>query len=56
MSAMLRNVGITSFKANYNMISVLLPAVVLTACFFVFAYLLSGKIKKVDTRSLISEN
>lgn len=56
MSALLRNIGITSFKASYNRISLLLPAAVLIVSFFIFAYLLSGKIKKVATRSLISEN
>ncbi len=56
MSALLYNIGITSFTADYNLASILLPILVLTACFFVFAYLTSRKIKKVDTKNLISSN
>ncbi len=56
MSVMLKNVGITSFVSTYNIISILLPVVVLTVCFFAFAYLASGKIKRVDIKSLICNN
>jgi ABC-type lipoprotein release transport system permease subunit len=53
MSVLLRNVGITKFVSAYNSVSVLLPIAVLTFCFFLFAYLISGRIKRVDTKNLI---
>jgi ABC-type antimicrobial peptide transport system permease subunit len=56
MNALLYNVGITSFAADYNLASILLPILVLTVCFFVFAYFASRKIKKVSTKNLISSN
>jgi ABC-type antimicrobial peptide transport system permease subunit len=56
MSALLGNVGITSYTSKYSFVSLLLPVAVLTVCFFLFAYLVSGKIKRVDTKNLICES
>ena len=54
MSVLLSGIGITKFQTGYTGNSVLLPVLLLTSCFFVFAYLISRKIKRVDTKSLIS--
>lgn len=56
MNALLTNIGITDFPAAYTPVSLILPITVLTICFFVFAYFVSRRIKRVDTRSLISNN
>jgi ABC-type antimicrobial peptide transport system permease subunit len=56
MNALLTNIGITDFPAAYTLVSLILPITVLTICFFVFAYFVSRRIKRVDTRSLISNN
>lgn len=56
MNALLVNIGITNFTSKYNVVSMLMPILVLTICFFVFAYFISSKIKGVDTKSLISND
>ena len=56
MSALLSNIGISNFPTTYTLSSIIMPIAVLTLCFFVFAYLVSRRIKRVDTRSLISDN
>lgn len=54
MSVLFSGAGITSFHTDYTIGSILLPTLLLTVCFFTFAYYVSRKMKKVNTRSLIS--
>lgn len=56
MNALLSNIGISHFPTTYTLSSIISPIAVLTLCFFVFAYFVSRRIKRVDTRSLISDN
>lgn len=53
MGFLLGNFGITSFTTKYSIFSLLAPVVVMSLCFVVFAYFVSRRIKKVDTKSLI---
>lgn len=55
MSVLLRGLGITNFITNYTFGIIILPVCMMCFCFFLFAYLFSGKVKKVETRELISE-
>lgn len=55
MEALLRGIGITNFIADYTLDVILLPVFMICLCFFLFAYMVSGKIKKVEVRELISE-
>ena len=47
--------GICKVSLQYNTVSIILPFITITICLFLFSYLLSGKIKKSDTRELIAE-
>ena len=55
MKILLRGVGITNFTTDYTLDVIILPVCMICFCFFLFAYLVSGKIKKVEVRELISE-
>jgi ABC-type antimicrobial peptide transport system permease subunit len=55
MSALLWNVGITSYKSNNSVLAVFVPSILISLSFFVFAFLMAGKIKRVDTKNLIVE-
>lgn len=55
VSALLRGIGITNFRASFTFIGIVLPAAAICICFFIFAFLVSRKIKKVGIRQLISE-
>jgi len=55
MSSLLRSMGVTNYVTNYSIPTILIPAGLITLCFFLFAYFVSGKIKRVDTKSLIVE-
>lgn len=55
MEALLRGVGITNFITDYTPTVVILPVCMICLCFFLFSYIVSGKIKKEDVRTLISE-
>lgn len=55
MGTALSSMGITHFSTSYGFWDYALPVLVLTAVFFFFAWLISGRIKRVDTKSLIVE-
>ncbi len=48
-------VGLSHLPTEIDFISVIIPSVMLTFCFFVFAYWASGKIKRVKIRELVTE-
>lgn len=55
MGMALSCMGITHFETNYGFADYFGPISVLAATFFFFAYIISGRIKRVDTKSLIVE-
>lgn len=55
METLLRGMGITNFITDYTPSVIILPVCMICFCFFLFAYIVSGKIKKVEVRELISE-
>lgn len=55
MGALLKLLGISNYVTEYSMLGFLVPSTLISICFFLFSYLLSGKIKRVDTKSLIVE-
>ncbi len=55
LSVLLKAVGISNFETEYTPITLLLPITVICTCFFVFSYLSSGKVKRVEVRELITE-
>lgn len=55
LGVLLRGMGITSFSAKIGFSSFAMPAAVICSSFFVFSYLVSGKIKKVKIRELVTE-
>lgn len=55
MSIALKSMGITNFKTDYVFSDYAVPVLVLAVVFFFFSYVISGRIKKVDTKSLIVE-
>lgn len=48
-------IGLSKLPTEISFISAAVPAVILTGCFFVFAYWGSGKVKKVEVRELVVE-
>ena len=55
LSVLLRSMGIAKFVIEYRFITVFLPVVAVAVSYFSFAYLTTGKIKKVEVRNLITE-
>lgn len=55
MKILLRGLGITNFTTDYTFDVILAPVCIICFCFFLFAYLVSRKVKKVEARELISE-
>lgn len=50
---LLYRMGITSFKTDFSILTFLLPISVICTGFFVFAFLSSRKVKKVEIRELV---
>ena len=55
LNTMLRSVGVTDIAAPYSTETLLIPVVLLLAGFFIFAYLVSRRIRKVEIRELVIE-
>ena len=55
LSLMLRSMGIARFVIDYRFPTVFLPILAVALSYFIFAYLVAGKTKKVEVRSLITE-
>lgn len=53
LERLLYGIGITSFKTTFGVMTFFLPILVICAGFFVFAYLSSAKVKKVEIRELV---
>ena len=55
LSTVLRSVGVSNFISKYRTETILIPVLLLLGCFFLFAYLASRKVKKVEIRELVIE-
>lgn len=55
INIMLKNIGISSFAVELTAGTFLVPIALICGCFFVFAYLVSRKIKSVSVRELVVE-
>ncbi len=55
LSGLLRSIGITRFAVDFTAFSFAAPTILICVCFFVFAYLVSRKIKSVAVRELVVE-
>ena len=55
LSMMLRSMGIVNFVIDYRFMTVALPIVAVSLSYFIFAYMIAGKTKKVEVRNLITE-
>lgn len=55
LTSILWLIGITSFVVQFTAFTLVVPIVLICGCFFVFAYFVSGKIKRVEIRELVTE-
>lgn len=55
LSSVLRLMGITNFIVSYTIFTFLVPIALICGCFFLFALLVSGKIKSIEVRELVTE-
>ncbi len=55
LSQLLRMIGISNFVVDYTVAMFVIPIIVICACFFVFAYVVAGKVKRVSVRELVVE-
>ncbi|HNX64881.1 MAG TPA: FtsX-like permease family protein, partial [Oscillospiraceae bacterium] len=53
--AMLRLIGVTSLKTSFSVLTFVLPISLICLCFFLFAFIASAKIKKVEVKELVTE-
>lgn len=51
----LKMIGLSRIPSEFNLLSVAVPAIILALCFFAFAVLSSGKVKRVEARELVME-
>ncbi|MBR1390744.1 MAG: ABC transporter permease [Lachnospiraceae bacterium] len=55
LTLFLRKIGIASFPVAFSVSTFVLPVSLICICFFVFAYLVSRRIRTVDLKELITE-
>ena len=55
VNKMLYSMGVTNFVSDYQIDTVLIPLILLLVGFFLFAYFVSRKVKRVQTRELVVE-
>lgn len=55
LTVLIRSFGVARVKAVFTLDMFLLPVSLILFCFFLFSYLISGRIKKIDVRELILE-
>lgn len=52
----LRGMGITNLSARFTTATIVVPSTLISACFFLFAYLVSRKVKQVEVRELMMDS
>lgn len=55
MTLMLSAMGITSFEAEYSFSSIIVPILMIAFLFAGFAFICTGKVKKVQVRDIVNE-
>lgn len=55
LTILLKGIGVTNFNTPLSPVSIIIPAAAICICFFLFALIVSRKIKKVGIRQLITE-
>lgn len=55
LNSLLQLMGITNFNADFTFDTVLIPVLLICFCFFLFAYLVSGRIKRTAVQELVTE-
>lgn len=55
LNILLRSIGVTNFKTNVVFSSFAVPILIISASFALFSYLVSGKVKNVKIRELVTE-
>lgn len=55
MTLMLRAMGITAYEAEYSFSSITIPILMIAVLFAGFAYICTGKVKKVQVRDIVIE-
>lgn len=55
LSMMLRMIGISSFSATFHVHTFAVPVIMICGCFYLFAFMEAGRVKKVEVRELIVE-
>lgn len=55
LSKLLRLMGISNFAVSFTSGTFLIPIVLICVCFFVFSYVASRKMKKVEIKELVAE-
>lgn len=55
LCSVLRLMGITNFVVEFTVSTFLGPIILICGCFFLFAFLVSGKMKRVEIRELVME-
>ncbi len=55
LSLLLRMIGISSFSATFYVHTFAVPVAMICGCFYLFAFMEAGRVKKVEVRELIVE-
>lgn len=55
VNSLLQLMGITNFESDFTAVSIFLPVLLLCFSFFLFSYLISGRIRRVAVRELVTE-
>ncbi|MBQ3546366.1 MAG: FtsX-like permease family protein [Lachnospiraceae bacterium] len=55
LNSLLRGMGVTNIIVEYTKITVLIPVAIICICFFLFSFIVSGKVKRVQVRELVTE-
>ena len=55
LTMMLWNIGVSSFRVAFTPLTIAVPVALLCICFFLFAYLMAGRVRRVDVKELITE-
>lgn len=55
LSSFLRMIGISSFQVPFGFLTFAVPALLICLCFFGFAFLAAGRIKRVEVKELVAE-
>lgn len=55
LSAILRQIGISSFQVTFHFSTFAVPILLICICFFLFSYVASRKVKRVEVRELVQE-